>query len=71
LEWFRRNSALATSTGVFSLYLRALGETGELDELLRQLDAQIGGEISAQTPVDVAIQSCTGPGVLRPNRRIR
>ena len=49
LEWFRRNSALATSTGVFSLYLRALGETGELDELLRQLDAQIGGEISAQT----------------------
>lgn len=49
LEWFRRNSPVATSPSVFSLYLRALGETGELDELLRQLDAHVGGEISART----------------------
>jgi rhomboid protease GluP len=38
------------SAGAFSLYLRALGETGELDELVRQLAAHIGGgETSPRT----------------------
>ena len=50
LEWFRRNSSVPTSPGIFSLYLRALGETGELDELVRQLDAHIcEGETSSRT----------------------
>jgi len=42
LQWFRGNSPV-TSTATFSLYLRALGETGELDELVRQVAAHIGG----------------------------
>jgi membrane associated rhomboid family serine protease len=42
LQWFRRDFPVTTGTAVFSLYLRALGETGELDELVRQLASQIG-----------------------------
>ena len=50
LEWFRRNSSVPTSPGFFSLYLRALGERGELDELVHQVDAQFAqGEASART----------------------
>ncbi len=44
LQWFRRDFPVTTSAAVFSLYLRALGETGELDELVRQLASQIGGQ---------------------------
>ena len=39
LQWSRRDFAVTTNSAVFSLYLRALGETGALDDLVLQLAA--------------------------------
>ena len=43
LQWCRRDFAVTTNPAVFSLYLRALGETGALDDLVRQLASHTGG----------------------------
>ena len=37
LQWCRRDFSVTTNPAVFSLYLRALGETGALDDLVLQL----------------------------------
>lgn len=37
LQWCRHDFAVTTNPAVFSLYLRALGETGALDDLILQL----------------------------------
>ena len=40
LQWCRHDPALKTNPALFSLYLRALGETGALDELVFQYASQ-------------------------------
>ncbi len=42
LQWCRRDFAVTANPAVFSLYLRALGETGALDDLVRQLATHSG-----------------------------
>jgi len=43
VEWSRRNYSLTTNPAVRSLYLRALGETGALDELVMKVAAESEG----------------------------
>ncbi len=43
LQWGRRDFSLTTNPAVFSLYLRALGETGALDDLVLQLASHAEG----------------------------
>jgi rhomboid protease GluP len=40
VQWYRNNSSLATNPAVHSLYLRALGETGALDDLVFEVASQ-------------------------------
>ncbi len=43
LQWCRRDCAVTTNPAVFSLYLRALGETGARNDLVLQLASHAGG----------------------------
>ena len=43
LQWCRGDFSVTTNSAVFSLYLRALGETGALDDLVLQLASHAGG----------------------------
>ena len=68
VRWCRRDLSVTGNPAILALYLRALGETGALDDLVL---AGIAGRNAGAAPNDrlaVAFQSCAGPGFL-PDRR--
>ena len=54
LEWCRRDFSVTANPAVFSLYLRALGETGARDDLILQF-ASLSGERTASSRTDSAV----------------
>ncbi len=52
VEWCRRDYRVTSNPPVYSLYLRALGETGALDDLVSELDARAEtDDVAKSTPL--------------------
>ena len=72
VQWCRRDFAVTTNPAVFSLYLRALGETGALDDLVLQLASHAGErEGSLRSDEAASFQPRDRSRLLRSNKRFR